>query len=651
MSEVVLKRAPDALYFANPVQHYGGIADAAARFLASDPLIDVKNWRKFVDAYRTQIDGVNPKKIGWRGEYWGKMMRGAALVCAYTQDEELYNILTETVKDMFTVADEDGRVSSFARSDEYIGWDLWCRKYVLLGMEYYYEICRDEALKKEIVRFISRMTDYIMQKIGSEDEGKIPVPVASSGLWLGMNSASILEPVVWLYRLTGEHKYFKLATHIVEYGGATLVNIFEKAYENELYPYQYGVSKAYEMISCFEGLLEYYRITGIEKYKIACINFGKAVLDSDVTVIGSCGCTHELFDHSKNRQTAYYEGIMQETCVTVTWMKYCSQLLRLTGERVFADCMEQSFYNAYVGALNTEHKHCKYIHDFYVVQGNHPDIVETFLPFDSYSPLIPGKRGERVGGLCILTDNSYYGCCACIGSAGAGVFLKHFVLTCADGIAVNFYEKGCATVAYNDANVTIKTETAYPADGLVKLTVSTDRPVEMTLKLRNPAWSNKTAVKTDRAYEEQDGYIVLSGEWTGESCITLDFDMSIRTQSPVVWDTDWIYTKTPKYGTMNAPFKVEHKEEDDKYICLFRGPLTLAADSRMGKDAASTFSFEKKKGSILCKVCDDNTIADGASCSFKGEFTSEAGEKFYLVDYASAGRDWDTVIAAWLPIE
>ena len=43
---------------------------------------------------------------------------------------------------------------------------------------------------------------------------------------------------------------------------------------------------------------------------------------SDITVIGCAGCT--LFDHSAVRQLdAAEKGVMQETCVTVMWMKLC----------------------------------------------------------------------------------------------------------------------------------------------------------------------------------------------------------------------------------------------------------------------------------------------------------------------------------------
>ena len=40
------------------------------------------------------------------------------------------------------------------------------------------------------------------------------------------------------------------------------------------------------MMSCFEGLLEYYRITGKEWQREAVIRFADRILESDFTVIG-----------------------------------------------------------------------------------------------------------------------------------------------------------------------------------------------------------------------------------------------------------------------------------------------------------------------------------------------------------------------------
>ncbi len=607
-----------------------GLCGACGKFLTESQLTKRELWAKFVDQFRDQIDGTNN---GWRGEYWGKMMRGGVLVYQYTNDPELFSALTEAVRGMLTVIEEDGRVSSFSRETEFRAWDLWCRKYVLLGLEYYLEICRDEALRGEIMLFLRRAADYILAHIGP-GEGQTDINHAT-GAWLGMNSSSILEPMVRLYNLTGEQKYFDFAEYIVGTGFTDGLNILERAYENYLKPYQYGVAKAYEMMSCFEGLLEFYRITGIEKYKTAVVNFAHAVIDSEISVIGSCGCTHELFDHTKTRQTQFYEGIMQETCVTVTWMKFCSQLLRLTGESIFADEIEHSFYNAYLGALNEQDKDC----DEMIKKIPEKGLLRTPMILDSYSPLIPGKRGRKTGGFQILSDNSYYGCCVCIGAAGAGIFAKHAVLEQNGAVAINFYEKG----SYTFDGVRIDIDTAYPADGKIKIKVETERDLE--LKLRIPAWCDKTIFAQ---FENLEGFYGKKTVLYGVSEFEFELDMSLRETRPEKWDTDVLYINT--VANIRPPVIVKHRPEDDKYISLARGPLTLAADSRLGKDARSAYSFKRdEKGEIEYSVCEDSAFAEGENATLKCEFTAENGEKFFLIDYASAGKDWKTDIAAWLP--
>lgn len=611
-------------------QKYCGLTEKTVSFLIRNQLSDRVMWARFVDQFRHPIDGENN---GWRGEYWGKMMRGAVLVYEYSRNDDLYEILTETVRDMLSVIDGEGRVSSFTKETEFRAWDLWCRKYVILGMEYFLEICRDDELRFEIVSFISRVADYIIAHIGKE-EGKIHINRATNH-WLGLNSSSILEPMVRLYTLTGEKKYLDFSEYIVNSGGSE-INIFERAYENVLKPYQYGVSKAYEMMSCFEGLLEFYRVTGIEKYKTAVVNFAKAVIETEISVIGSCGCTHELFDHTKTRQTQFYDGIMQETCVTVTWMKFCSQLLRLTGESVFADEIERSFYNAYLGSLNEKMIVSK---DDYIIKrfekiGKGDKIVVTPLPFDSYSPLIPGKRGRKVGGFQILADNTYYGCCVCIGAAGVGVFAKHAILDDDGAVAVNFYEQGENVINTENGKISIKTETKYPADG--KITLKIESESDFDLKLRIPAWSKKTKITPN--VKIKDGYATIR-VGKGESEIKLELDMSIRETLPEKWDLDVLFINT--CNTMRPPVAVRHKDEDDAYVCLSRGPLTLAADSSLGKDARSRFTFENKT---------DYRLIDNENSIVKCEFTDENGEKFCLIDYQSAGKDWESDIAAWLPV-
>lgn len=623
-----------------------GVTLDAVEFLTRESLTDAALWSKFVQAFRDQQDGDN---LGWRGEYWGKMMRGAVMVWEASHDATLYRVMTDTVRDLLTVAEADGRVSSYRREHELDGWDMWCRKYVLLGLEYYYDVCQDEALKAEIISFLCGCADAILAKVG-DGEGKRTV-LQTGRSWGGLNSSSILEPFVRLYVLTGEKRYLDFSEHIIRQGGSSMANIFEMAYENKLYPYQYGVSKAYEMISNFEGLIEYYMVTGIEKYKTAAVNFGKALIESDVSVIGSLGATHELLDHTKNRQTAYSDVVRQETCVTVTWMKFCARLLRLTGDPIFADQLEQAFYNAYRGALNTEHKsYPEYLYKKCIVRLKLDSYIDTILPVDSYSPLTPERRGIQIGGHQMLHDGSFYGCCACIGAAGMGSYLTSAVMTDGEGLVVNFYDAGKYQLTCNGEQISVAVSGDYPKHGEIKLTVRRSGAESMLCKLRVPEWANQFNINCDHKYCGGYAVIELNAETTE---IMLTMKMELRVIKPVMWETDLVYTDrslTTKEAYLAGPMQIEHKPEDDQYVCLMRGPITLAADSRMGKDATSKFTFQCENGLPLYRISDDDSCLPNVKTLVHCIMTDEDGKEFSLVDYGAAGRDWETVITAWLPI-
>ena len=642
---MVQNKGTQRLWFANGTASYTGVVNEAALFMQNEQLTDAPLWVQFVDQFRYALDG---DTLGWRGEYWGKMMRGAVLIYQYTGDSRLYDVMTDTVRDMLTVADMDGRVSSYARTSEFDAWDMWCRKYVLLGLEYYIDVCRDEALKGEIIGFLCRAADVILAHIGPADEGKKEINTATRH-WLGLNSSSILEPMVRLYRLTGDMRYLDFASYIVERGGADGVPVFELAYENRLYPYQYGVAKAYEMMSCFEGLLEYYLVTGVEKHRTAVVNFVRAVADSDVTVIGSCGCTHELFDHSAARQTApcitATSPVMQETCVTVTWLKLCARVLALTGDAYLADCMELSYYNAYLGSLNIHHRVCGYMREKHGAE----NVTDVFLPFDSYSPLTAGVRGLKIGGNQLLSDGTYYGCCACIGAAGQGMFTAGSVMQSESGVYVMQYVPGSVHLMHNGVPVTITLDTAYPADGRIRLTVKAERPVSFSLYLRLPAWSEHTELNAPCSYAVRNGYAVLDGTWETPVTVTMTLDMRLRALRPLPWEEDDIYDNFSQTLGKVKVYHDVHRDEYDRHVCLRRGPLTLCADERLGKAPDSVFSFEEKNGvPVLAGLC-ENTFADAEPCMVQCELRLSDGETARLIDYASAGRDWKSRIAAWLP--
>ncbi len=594
---------------------FGGCVADAVEFAERNQLCEVALWRKFVQLFRTQENGFCVRWRTWRGEFWGKMMRGACMILQYTENEGMYRIVEASVRDMLTVQEECGRISAYSKDTEFTAWDLWERKYVMLGMMYFLRICRDETLQKQILSSLCRQADHILLSVG---EGKRDIRKCSQN-WGGMNSCSLLEPMVRLYRLTGKQCYLDFAAYIISTGFTDKGDLVELAYEDRVAPYRYPVEKAYEMMSCFEGLLQYYCVTGIEKYKTAVINFGYRVAQGEVSVIGGCGAWGELFSNTVQKQTRTdFAGVMQETCVTVTWMKLAAALLELTGDACFADHIERSFYNAYLGSLNTHR----------VPYSDYPQELDVpqVLPYDSYSPLVAGNRGRKVGGYGIFDDGSFYGCCACIGAAGVGLIPQTAVLQVNGGLAVNFYEPCCMELKTPAGRALhLRIDTDYPYDGRVEICVEPEQAEHFALLLRIPSWCREAVLCQDGVRQQvTSGYVRLSREWDCGDRLVLELSM------PVVM-------VAPPAGADNGAY----------FKAYCKGPIVLAADMRMSDPNGVYSIVHDGSGAVPYRVADHREIPD---CKLCVALEQTNGTTVRLIDYASAGKTWknDSKTAAWL---
>ena len=600
----VLFRLPDGAF------RYSGIIDSTIRYIQSIQLKRTDLWKAFVEQFRTAPDS---DKLTWKGEYWGKMMRGAVFTYQYTQDEELYNILCDTVRDLMTAQDSLGRICTYSTDTEFDGWDLWCRKYVLLGFQYFLDICKDDSLRKEVIETMKKHADYIMAHVGSPNDGKKEI-TSCTRAWMGLNSSSILEPYVRLYNLTCEQKYLDYAKYIVDCGGISEGNIFELAYEDKLCPYEYPTTKAYEMMSCFEGLLEYYRVTRIEKYKTSVVNFAKKVLASDITLIGCSGCTHELFDNSAKRQTATdYNDVMQETCVTVTWMKFCHQVLSITGDSSFADALEISTYNAMLGSINS--------------YGT--DKLNGF-PFESYAPLFMDIRAKRSGGYQPMEgDVTGYGCCACIGSAGTALMGLSSVMQSADGLYMNLYVPGVVSAKTPaGTDISIKIDTEYPVKNTINMFVqNATGEEEFSLYFRIPSWCDKAEMSVcgEKVDVVCGTYAKVTRKWKCCDKITLVFDMPMK-------------AVLPPYGG---------SDENSKYlIALCKGPIVFARDARFGETIDDVVDIDYDENMIVNPVEAESTF--DTLCTYK--IPNKNGTYFTVCDFQSAGKTWDadSYMTVWM---
>ena len=575
---------------------YTGKADDAVRFTLRHQLLDAAMWQKFIDVFKEDSDAVDD---GWRCEFWGKTMRGGCLTYQYTGDEALYDVLRRAAEGLLAAQRPNGAFSTYPQDDCWKGWDVWGRKYVLTGFLHFYRICKDEALKQRVLAAAVAHAERLFDALG---EGKIDITETSDS-WGGVNSCSVLEPVVDLYKLTGDKRCLDFAEYILSTGGCKDGDLIALAAEDKIAPCEYPEVKAYETISFFEGVLAMYEVTGDRFYLDTVEKFTAKVMETDITAIGCAGCTHELFDRSAVKQTVFSEGIMQETCVTVTWMRFCARLFLLTGREAYLAQTERSAYNALYGAMND---------DMRMLLDSHGRTWLSALPFDSYSPLVNQRRGRGVGGLKFFRSGGFYGCCACIASAGTALLPLLAVTRRADGVSVNTYLNGGVTLTTPAGRgVTLTCETDYPAGANVRLTVSPEAPERFTVRLRVPGFVKNSVIRVNGEPTDAqivDNYAALTREWRGDT-VTLTGDILLECEA--------LNGKTAfRYGVLTLARDAQKEPDAD-----LGAPLALsgAHAERVGPEAGETVRF------LLPK-------ADGGMA--------------VLTDYASCGKRWDRKNAA-----
>ena len=576
---------------------YTGTANRYVQFAKDRQLMNPNTWADFVRQFRADSDDHD---LGWRGEYWGKMMRGACLIYRYAPDPALYRVLEDTVLDMLDAQREDGRFSTYSREAQLQGWDIWSRKYVLTSMLHFHGICTDEALKARIITAMCRHLEALMADVG-EGEGKRPI-TKTSHFWGCMNSCTILDPVVELYTLTKNPEYLAFAQYIISTGGCDNGDLMAVALENKKLPYEYPQVKAYEMMSFFEGLLSYYELTGEEKYLTAVTNFVGTVYSSDITVIGCAGCTHELFDNSALRQVLPSDGIMQETCVTVTWMRLLARLHLLTGEAKYMEWMELSAYNALYGSAN-EHN---------LQQYELPKMrLMDPMPFDSYAPLYNKPRGLGVGGLKKYAYGGHYGCCACIASAGVAIFPLCAILKSDDGLTVNAFQGGTVKEKTpGGKQLQLNMDTQWPAAPAWKCSMELEAPEQFALRIRIPESCENARVRINgESVTADNGYVTLNRLWKAGD--TVEFSGAF-TLKPV------------ELGGRTA---------------FTYGPLTLARDEEKegGADLEEAVVLEAVDGKLNYRMAEPEVKYGELIRIYVNR---KDGGQLLLTDFASCGKKW-----------
>lgn len=483
------------------------------------------DYKKLTETFRTHQDDDG----FWRGEFWGKIVRSAIRVLQTVPDPELEAMIRKTVQDLCDTADENGCISSYPENMRCTYWDIWGRKYALLGLVRYYRMI-DQA--PEVLETIRALTFSVLR------DDPFSAPPKTGPAWHdGLAAFSILGAIEIAYRLTGEKEFARAAERLFQLGCTFSGTLFDDfAAGKRLKDLANG--KAYEMTSCIEGLLELYRDSGKQKYLEIAERYFQAILHTELTITGTAGGGDPVgelwYEGAENQVDPAPECGMGETCVTATLLRFMFHLLRITGDSRYADRIEYSVYNAALGAM--KHDGSWWIHC-------------NPTPLAGVSWKVPA--GDQIKG---------YGedCCLAQGPEAIGVGGAAAVMRRADGIAVNFYEDAEVHTTVNGSALDLTINGNYPAGETVRISISLKEKADFTLALRIPEWCAHPVIECDgKTWKCSPGrYAELKKTWAENSTIILTLPMPV--------------TVIP--APAGAPL-----------AAVRRGPILLVQDSRLGE--------------------------------------------------------------------
>ncbi|MBN1346026.1 MAG: glycoside hydrolase family 127 protein [Phycisphaerae bacterium] len=584
--------------------HIGTIIDTVVRARITSEFARTQIYPETIEAFRKRVDDrMKPQQGFWQGEFWGKWVLGAIAAARYTGNPELKVFVRKAVDELIATQDANGYIgtyhdSAFVRCDgKRMNWNVWCRKYTLWGLVEAYELLGDPNILEAAIRFM----DHLMSEVGP---GK--VPIIETGKFVGLPSTSILGPVVMLYRHTADKHYLDYAEYIVSQWSSRpgkppdVVNKGlggKPVHEWFADPGQW--TKAYEFISCLEGLLELYRVTGNRRYLQAVVNIYDNIRMWDRSIFGGIGKNDKLLGSARMLQTEC------EPCDAVYWQRLSVQLLRLTGKSIYADEIERTMYNVLCATMKAD-----------------------------------GSWGVRR--LCLSGAHwpapkhcqlEHHQCC--MNNVPRGLLQLPAIATMSGrhGLRVNLYIEGTAAVPLPDGDrVRLQTRTGYPESGRVRINVSPDKPLDFELCLRIPGWSRVSSlmINDKPGPEAQAGtYARLQRTWKPGDEIELELDMRGRI--------------------------VRFPDSAQRYVAVERGPIVLARDIRLGDGAIHD--------PVSLAIASDGFIdlkraspPDGFWMVFDVPLTPKPGgaaKRIRMCDYSSAGSTWNPKTSdfrVWLPM-
>ncbi|MCL4180578.1 MAG: glycoside hydrolase family 127 protein [Verrucomicrobia bacterium] len=422
-----------------------------------------------------------PGSHPWIGEHVGKWLHAATLAWSYTGDPNLRAKIDRVARELVATQEPDGYLGTYVPGQRFglypgADWDVWVHKYNLIGLLTYHQYTGDEP-SLEACR---RVGNLLIQTFGPDKKS-----IVSAGTHVGMAATSVLEPVVLLYRATGDPRYLEFARYLVsaydDPNGPKIISslIREKSVART------ANAKGYELLSNLVGLCELARATGERQWLTPVLLAWEDIKTRRLYLTGSA--TQGEHFHDDFELPNHPSANIGETCVATTWIQLNSQLLRLTGEARFADALEQTFINHLAAAQRPDGAHWCY-----------------FTALEGTKPYGPGIN-----------------CCVSSGPRGMALVPQHacLIVNTPDRqppiLALALFEMWTANLQIEGTSVRLDHFADVTKPGHYTLTVRTPKPIRLGFKIRTPDWARPLYVRFGKSQPRtvlRDGWTILPAQ-------------------------------------------------------------------------------------------------------------------------------------------
>ncbi len=532
--------------------------------------------------------GVHP----WIGEHVGKYLESATNVWRTTHDERLKKQMDRIVNELIHSQLEDGYLGTYLPKDYWTSWDVWSHKYNMYGLLAYYTATGYQPA----LDACKKMGDLLCKTFGDAPGQR---NILSAGEHMGMAATSVLDPMVELYRYTGQKQYMDFCYYILkawdqEDGPKVITALLATGNVTKV-----GNAKAYEMLSNFVGIAKLYRVTGEDRFLKVVKMAWQDIVKNRLYISGTTS-SMEFFQVDKVLPASSKDN-MGEGCVTTTWIQLNQNLLAITGDVKYLEQIEKSIYNQLLAAENPQTGCVSY-----------------------YTALM---------------DKKPYSCdiSCCTSSVPRGIaMIPYFTMGNLNSIpTVLLYEPGVYKNSYTTArnkkiDFTLKIETDFPESGTINLTFKSASNIDsIPLAFRVPSWCGGFVIKMgSQEYKKvENNCVTVKRRWTSGEKLTIKFDIGVQ--------------------------EIQGGKSYPGMMAFQRGPQVLAFDESLNQEFINANSKEMENSMLTFKPA-STSCSELLPKQWIGKqaysFMLTNNNKLVFVPFADASQT-GAAIKVWMPLK